>query len=69
MKVSGSLIADGDVIGFKWALNSSGIAHKADQNTDQVLELFGTSPGGSDRIRLSGSLAAGGNVFEFEWVP
>jgi Tol biopolymer transport system component len=56
---------------FAWAPNSSRIAYLADQRTAGIFELFSNTPDGTgtSTIRLSGPLAAGGDVEEFAWGP
>jgi hypothetical protein len=59
----------GDVGTFKWAPDSSGVGYIADQNTNNLDELFASQPNGSDKTNLSGQLVNGGDVVSFEWVP
>jgi len=44
LKVSGALIAEGDVWGYAWAPDSSRIAYRADQETDEVAPWRRTEP-------------------------
>ncbi len=69
VRISGGLAPGGDVTEFQWAPDSFGVGYIADQNTDQVFELFASLPAGGDNTLLSGSLVNGGDVFAFEWVP
>ena len=69
MRISGGLAPGGDVTEFQWAPDSSGVGYIADQNTDEVFELFASLPAGGDNTLLSGSLVNGGDVSAFEWVP
>jgi Tol biopolymer transport system component len=70
-RVSGTPMAGQGVsqFGWAWAPDSSAIGYIADQNTPGVDELFASQPDGGQNTRLSGNLANGGDVFEFEWVP
>ena len=71
--VSGTSMAGAGVAesgtGFAWAADSSGVGYIADQDTDEVFELFASQPDGSDNTQLSGDLVVDGDVFAFEWVP
>ena len=79
VKVSGTLTGGGDVLyptsafGFLdryWAPDGSRIAYVADQDTDDVFELYSSLPGGGGNIKLSGSLVAGGDVSpDYSWSP
>ena len=69
VRISGGLAPGGDVTEFQWAPDSSGVGYIADQNTDEVFELFASLPAGGDNTLLSGSLVNGGDVSAFEWVP
>ena len=65
VRVSGDLVLNGDVFSIAWRPNGESIAYQADQNTDNVLELFVSSADGADNERVSGPLVAGGDV-QFE---
>ncbi len=71
VRVSGSLVAGGSVdsYNFAWAPDSSRIAYRADQLTDNIYELFTSDPIGNGNVRVSGSLATNGNVYNFSWSP
>ncbi|MEX1352645.1 MAG: hypothetical protein AB1Z31_33545, partial [Desulfobacterales bacterium] len=70
-KVSGDLVIGGNVGEFIWAPDSSGIGYIADKLTDEVFELFESTPDGAETATLSGSFAEDedGDVLFFEWVP
>ena len=73
-RVSGDLAIDGNVGEFIWAPRdnsgiSPGIGYVADQNADEVFELFGSTPDGAEPLPLSGSFADDDDVLFFEWVP
>ncbi len=54
----------------KWAPDTSRIAYKAEQDTDNVSELYSSGPDGSSNVRVSGSLVADGNVnYDIAWSP
>ena len=52
-----------------WAPNGSRIAYVAEQNTDNVFEVFSSGPDGGSNVQVSGSFVAGGSIFEFAWAP
>ena len=71
-KVSGPLTTDGDggdVLEFKWAPDSSRIAYRADQDIDNVDELYSSLPDGSGNRNISELLVTNGNVSTFEYTP
>ena len=78
-KVSGTLIPAGDVLAgsIRWAPDSSRIAYLADQDTDDQLEIFTSSPATSaGNVKISGPMAVGGgavNSFALDplvlWAP
>ncbi|UCH22725.1 MAG: PD40 domain-containing protein [Deltaproteobacteria bacterium] len=71
-KVSGPLTTDGDggdVLEFKWAPNSYRVAYRADQDIDNVDELYSSLPDGSENRNISEKLVTNGNVSYFEYAP
>lgn len=54
---------------FNWAPDLSGIGYIADQDTNDVDELYASQPDGSENTLLSGILTAGGDVLSFDWIP
>jgi Tol biopolymer transport system component len=58
-----------NVVAFKWAPDSSRIAYVADQDTDNVFELFSSPADGSGNGNISGLLVPNGNVSAFEYEP
>jgi len=57
IKISGDLVENGDVFS-PFVLNNEGkVVYLADQDTDNVLELYVTSPTGNMPIKISGNLA------------
>jgi Tol biopolymer transport system component len=63
------LVPGGTVFSFAWAPDSSRIAYRADQDTDNIFELYSSLPDGSVNDKLSGLLTPGGRVVAFEWAP
>lgn len=73
LKVSGALVAGGNVTEFAWAPNSSRLAYRADQDTDEVFELYTVTPAGTGLAKASGTMVAGGDVaagfLYLSWSP
>ena len=68
--VNPPLVANGEILSiFYWAPDSSRIAYLADQEVDEVFELFTVRPDASENRKVSGALAAGGRVGDFYWSP
>jgi hypothetical protein len=68
-QVTPDLTAGGEISDFSWAPNSSRIAYRADQTSDDDIELFTVEPDGDDDLRISGDLTTGGDVTDFVWSP
>jgi Tol biopolymer transport system component len=56
---------------FSWAPDSSRIAYIADENTDEIFELYTVQPDGSGRLKVSANITTPGfNVFGIPaWAP
>jgi Tol biopolymer transport system component len=74
--VSGLLVSGGNVEApippfsgeaFLWSPDSSRIAYRADQDKNNVFELFSSRADGSDNKKISDDLSAGKAVQEFAW--
>ena len=63
------MVPGGNVQDFKWAPDSSGVAYLADQDINEVFELFASQPNGNNNTKLSGTLVSDGNVLAADWVP
>jgi len=60
-KLSGTLVAGGDVLdAYRVSSDGARVAYVADQDADEVFELFVTD--GGTLLRVSGALVAGGDV-------
>lgn len=71
VKVSGTLVADGDVSGnnFGWSPRGDSIAFIADAVTNDRRELFVADPGGGvEPVRIA-SVVPMGNISQFTWSP
>ena len=78
IKVNGNLVAGGGVDSFQWSPNSDRLAYVADQEVVLRYELFTVQPDGSQLIRVSGDMVAGGSLAtkapgldsaEYAWSP
>ena len=62
--------AGGNVKRYQWSPDGSAIAYLADQDTDELFELYvSTADGSVTSDKLSGSLATDGDVQAFAWSP
>ena len=64
VKLNGALVAGGDVLSnsVRFGPDSSRVLYGADQNTDEVFEVFSVPPTGGAAVKLNGALVAGGDV-------
>lgn len=72
VRVSGTLVAGGDVAStrFAWSPDGRRIAFIADKLVDGTNELFvGPADGSAEPAKVSGTLAAGGQVSDLAWSP
>ncbi len=69
VRLSGDLVAGGDVVYFALSPDRSMLAYTADQDVDGVVELYVTPSNVSMPVEVSGALVAGGDVFGFYWAP
>lgn len=70
VKVSPRIASGPGVITYRWSPDSTRIAYQADQEADDVFDLFvspADSAGGARR--LSGPMAADGDVLSYRWAP
>jgi len=72
VKVSGNMVFGGNVVNAYggWAPDSSRIIYRADQESDERVELYSASPlGGETPIKLNDTLVSNGDVNIFKWLP
>ena len=76
VKVSGDIMAGNGISGlpsgeymFDWTADSSRVAYIADQDEDDVAELYTSTPDARDNDIVSGELAPDGDVEDFKWAP
>ncbi len=67
--LSGSIVTGGNVVDFQWSPNAGNIGYRADQDTDNVFELYSVSSVGVGRVKVSGTLISGGDVYDYAWAP
>lgn len=75
-KVSGAMVANGDINLFStglvagsasvvWSADSTRVIYSADQDVDQIFELYSVFADGTSRVKLNGALVVGGIVQKF----
>lgn len=68
-RLNGPLVSGGDVrwpSGFLVSDDGTRVVYRADQNTNDVWELFSTPIGGGTASRVNDALPSGGSAFGFE---
>jgi len=65
VKLNDTLVTNGDVSsdGLQFSPNGSRVLYLADQDTDQVNEIYSVPSGGGSPVKLNDTLVAGGDVF------
>jgi dipeptidyl aminopeptidase/acylaminoacyl peptidase len=72
VKINGSMVAGGDVLGdFQISPDSSRVVYRADQQIDNINELYSVPLSGpaSSGVKLNGAMVTGGNVNYFQISP
>jgi len=69
VKLNGNLPAGGDVDDYAWTPDGSKMIYTADEDSDNVRELYAVNADGSGRLKLNGALVAGGDVIDFDISP
>lgn len=59
----------GEIGAIGWAPDSSALAYLADQDTENVDELYSALPDGSAITKLNPTLAVGASIRTFRWAP
>ena len=63
VRLNGPLVADGDVLGFEISPDGSRVVYYADQDTDNVLEVYSVpSDGSAVPVKLNAPYVANGNL-------
>jgi len=68
-RLSGTLVAGGDVEAFALAPDGSGVAFRADAELDGRFELYSVPLAGGARVRLSPALTSEADVGRFQLTP
>jgi len=58
-----------DVSSFQISLNGDRVVYRADQDTDEVIELYSVPIGGGEAVKLNDTLTGGGAVISFLISP
>ena len=70
VKVSGDMVAGGTIGQYRWSPDGSLLAYCADQDTDNVRELYIANPDGSQRFKGNNPITSGEGVYtDFQWAP
>lgn len=65
VKLSGPMVAGGDVESFTISPDGSRVVYCADQQVDERIELWSVPIGGGTALKLNGALVAGGDACRF----
>jgi Tol biopolymer transport system component len=69
VKISGPLMAGSGITQFSWAPDSSRVAYIADQDVEDLFELYTNLPEGGSNLRISQRIGLDRDVDEFAWAP
>ena len=71
MKLNGPLVAGGDVVdnGLQFSPDSNRVLYQADQDTNDVTEIFIVPSTGGTSVKLNGPLVAAGDVSSMHFSP
>lgn len=67
--LNGELVPGGEVTGFAVCPDGATLVYRADQETDQVFEIYRVPAAGGQPVKLNGALVAGGSVSDFILAP
>ncbi len=68
-KISGAMVAGGNITALQVSPDKSRVAFIADREVDEKYELYSMSVAGGTVDKLSGTLASGGDVTAFQYTP
>lgn len=72
-KLNDALVLNGNVdytVGLNWSPDGSRLLYRADQDTDEVYELYAVPATGGGATKVNDPLVTGGDVdFDFAWSP
>lgn len=69
VKLSGPLVAGGNVVSFRWSPDRKRVAFLADKEVDQRIDLFVVEAKGGNPAKVSVPLGAGDSIAAFGWSP
>lgn len=70
VKLNGAMVSGGDVAGDpQFSPNGQWVVYRADQDSDDVTELYAVTAGGGTPVKLNASLAADEDVAGFRFSP
>ena len=69
VRLSGTLVAGGNVTRMSWSPDGTKIAFLADKDVDETFELYVVPATGGTPVKVSGPLVSGGDVRGFGWLP
>ena len=77
VKISGTMVAGGDIqfnsaveaTSIQWSPDGSKISYIADQDTDNLNELYVINPDGSANTKVSGNITISGKTIQSVWSP
>ncbi len=68
-RINGTMNAGGNVTRLLFSPDSSRVVYRADQQSDEVFELYSVPSAGGSAVKLNGALTPGGDVDAYEISP
>ncbi len=68
-RINGTMNAGGNVTTLLFSPDSSRVVYRADQQSDEVFELYSVPSAGGSAVKLNGALTPGGDVGAYEFSP
>lgn len=68
-RINGTMNAGGNVTTLLFSPDSSRVVYRADQQSDEVFELYSVPSAGGSAVKLNGALTPGGDVGAYEVSP
>jgi hypothetical protein len=69
IKLNGPLAVGCYISNFQISPDSNRVVYRADQDTDEVYELYSVPLAGGSPVKLNGTLVSGGRVWNFQISP
>jgi len=67
-RLNANLVSGGNIVSFSWSADSTRVMYIADQEQDEINELFLASVGNSTVTKVNQALTSDGDVSEFAWA-